>query len=398
MENLPTEMVSLDYSDVDVRDLIGMLASKAGINVIYSDDVNGSTRINLNKVPFDEAFRTILNINNLAAQQVGDNILRIASPQTFTNEQKKAFQQTRVFYLNYALASEIRAQLAAVAAAEGRTASFSVDLPNNAVIATDSAMGLDSTARLIRSLDRVPKQVQIEAKFVEVALDSEQHIGVRWYAGAGTPNGVLPMTAPGTFRGAENTIPFAETIYGAFRLGKLMGNSLLDATLNTAAQKGKLKVLSDPKVTTLNNKEASMDVTKQTPYTTEEWSATTPPVRTIKAVYVTTGINLKVTPTITSDGRIMLKVVPSVSQASSNKTIIGGAPGIDTRKADTNIIVKNGETVVIGGLIQDTQSDTVFKIPLLGDIPVLGWLFRKKSTVRSRMELLIFVTPKVIED
>ena len=93
-----------------------------------------------------------------------------------------------------------------------------------------------------------------------------------------------------------------------------------------------------------------------------------------------------------------MKITPSVSQVSDKTSIIGGAPGIDTRDADTNVIIKNGETVVIGGLIYDTQSDTVFKIPLLGDIPLLGWLFRKKSVVRSRMELLIFVTPRIMED
>jgi len=398
MDNLPTEILNLDYSDADVRDIINMLAAKAGINIIYSQDVTGTTSINLNKVPFDEAFRTILNVNGLAAQQVGDNILRIATPQTFMAEQKKAYQQTRVFFLNYSQAADVKVQLDVVASAEGRTAKSTIDAVNNALILTDSPAGLDSSARFIKSLDRVPKQVLIEAKFVEVALDTELLLGVQWYAGAGTPGGVGPQVAPGTFRAAEAAIPFAETVYGAFRLGKLMGNSLLDVQLLSAAQKGKVKVLSDPKITTLNNKEANIDITKETPYTTEEWSATTPPVRTIKSEYKKTGISMKVTPIINPDGRILLKIKPTVSQASTNKTVIGGAPGIDTREADTNVILRNGETIVIGGLIQDTQSDVVFKIPLLGDIPLVGWLFRKKSVVRSRMELLIFVTPRIMED
>ena len=389
MGGLPTEPINLDYPSAEIRDIISMLAAKAGINIIYSEDVTGTTSVNLNKVPFDEAFRTILSVNGLAAQQVGDNILRIATPQTFLAEQKKAYQQTRVFFLNYSKAVDVKTQLDSVASAEKRTANCAVDEANNALIVTDSPAGLENTALLIKDLDRIPKQVVIEAKFVEVSLQDDYHMGIQWYAGR-LRNGVIAQAA--------NIIPFAETIYGQFNLGKVTANSTLDATIMAAAQQGKAKILSDPKVTTLNNKEAVINITQQIPYTTEEWSATTPPVRSIKSVYVTTGITLKVTPVINTDGRILMKIAPSVSQASANTTIIGGAPGIDTREANTNVIIKNGETIVIGGLIHDTQSNTVFKIPLLGDIPLIGWLFRKKSVVRNRMELLIFVTPKIMED
>lgn len=388
MENLPRDPITFDYSEADIREVIDMLAAKANLNIIYSDDVNGTVTISLTKVPFDEAFRTLLNVKGFAAQQVGDNILRIASPSTLVAEQKKALPQTRVFFLNYAKASEIKPQLDSVAAAEKRTANCIVDEANNALVVTDSSMGIEDTARLIKSLDRKPRQVVIEAKFVEMKLQDDYHMGIQWSA-VGTRNGVTSA--------AEVSIPFAQTVYGAFSLGKVTSNSQLEATLLAAAEKGKAKVLSDPKITTLNNKEANINITEQTPYTTEEWSATTPPVRTIKSEYVTTGIILKVTPVINSDGRILMKIKPSVSQVAKT-TIIGAAPGIDTREADTNVIVRNGETIVIGGLIKDTQTNTVFKVPLLGDIPLLGWLFRKKSVTRSRIELLIFVTPRVMED
>jgi type IV pilus assembly protein PilQ len=191
----------------------------------------------------------------------------------------------------------------------------------------------------------------------------------------------------------------ANIVYGAFRLGKVASNYMFDAVITAAAKKGKAKVLSDPKIATLNNKEANINITTQIPYTTTEITAATPPISTTKVTYLTTGIILKVTPTINSDGRISMKISPSVSQP--NATIVpvaGGAPGIDTRSADTNVIVRNGETIVIGGLIHDTQSEAVFKVPILGDIPLLGYLFKKKSVSRSRMELLIFVTPRVLED
>ena len=181
MDSLSTEPMDLDYPSAEIRDIIDMLAAKANINIIYSDDVTGTASVNLKKVPFDEVFRTVLSVNGLAAQQVGDNILRIASPATFLAEQKKAFQQTRVFFLNYSKASDVKSQLDSVASAEKRTsANCAIDLANNALIVTDSAMGLENTALLIRDLDRIPKQVVIEAKFVEVSLQDDYRMGIQW--------------------------------------------------------------------------------------------------------------------------------------------------------------------------------------------------------------------------
>ena len=418
LDNLPREPISFDYNEADVREVLDMMAAKAGINMIYGDDVSGTVTISLSKVPYDEAFKTLLNVKGLAAQQVGDNILRIAAPSTFVAEQKKAMPQTRVFFLSYAAAADVKTQVESVASAEGRSAAkCTADETNNALIVTDTPLGLDSTERLIRSLDRIPKQVLIEAKLVEVTLDDSLDYGISW-SGYGNKSGsyigsqdvsATPTEALGgkyvsntglsaTKGGTGVSLP-ASNIYGAFRLGKVASNYAFDATITAAAKKGKAKVLSDPKVATLNNKEANINITSQIPYTTTETSATTPPVSTTKVVYLTTGIILKVTPTINSDGRISMKINPSVSQASSSITpASGGAPGVDTRSADTTIIVRNGETVVIGGLIHDSQSDYVYKVPILGDIPLLGYLFKKKSTTRSRMELLIFVTPKIIED
>ena len=256
MDSLSTEPMDLDYPSAEIRDIINMLAAKANLNIIYSDDVTGTASVNLKKVPFDEAFRTILSVNGLAAQQVGDNILRIASPATFIAEQKKAFQQTRVFFLNYSKAADVKTQLDSVAIAEKRIANCAVDAANNALIVTDSPAGLENTALLIKDLDRIPRQVVIEAKFVEVSLQYEYHLGIQW-SGSRVLKGVTES--------ARNIIPFTETIYGSFNLGKVTANSTLDATILAAAQKGKAKVLSDPKVTTLNNKEANINITQQIP-------------------------------------------------------------------------------------------------------------------------------------
>jgi type IV pilus assembly protein PilQ len=421
LDSLPRDPITFDYSEADVREVLDMMAAKAGINMIYGDEVSGTITISLSKVPFDEAFRTILNVKGLAAQQAGDNILRIATPATFMAEQKKAIQQTRVFFLNYTTAATVKSQIDSVAAAEGRSkATCAVDDTNNAVIVTDTPQGLESTAILIRSLDRMPKQVLIEAKLVEVSLEDTFDMGVVWGASGGTSslgggngsyygtnvaiNGVdrlgntVKLAVPGSANVGTGVNLAPSTIYGGLRFGRIVGNERLDVTLQAAAKKGKAKVLSNPKVATLNNKAANIKITDQTHYD-QQTVTTANGITTVAHAYtnVDTGITLTVTPTINSDGRIAMHVAPSVIQLAGTPDGVS-PPQTATRSTDTNVIVKDGETIVIGGLIHDTQSETVYKVPVLGDIPLLGLLFRRKSTARTRVELLIFVTPKVIED
>jgi type IV pilus assembly protein PilQ len=189
----------------------------------------------------------------------------------------------------------------------------------------------------------------------------------------------------------------ANVIFGALTLGRITNNYYLSATLTAAAAQGKVKVLSDPKIATLNNQPANINVTTQYPYVTSNVASTG--VATQSVSYVVVGIKLTVTPTINADGRITLDINPDISQPSATAAASAtGAPGIDARAAKTTVLVRDGETIVIGGLISDSMSNQIAKIPILGDIPILGWLFRKKAMVRTRSELLIFVTPKVLAD
>ncbi len=181
-------------------------------------------------------------------------------------------------------------------------------------------------------------------------------------------------------------------------LGRVTNNYLVNATISAAASEGKAKVLSDPKITTLNNLPANINVTTQIPYVTSNVASTGVQTQTVS--YVTTGIQLSVTPSINSDGRILLLINPNVSQPSvtAAANTLTGAPAVDTRNAQTSVLVRDGETIVIGGLISDSLQDTIAKIPILGDIPILGWLFKKKTKQRARNELLIFVTTHVLPD
>jgi type IV pilus assembly protein PilQ len=427
-ELLPSYKIDLEYTDADIRDVITHLLGKAQMNVIFSDDVSGSVSISLKNVPFNEAFKTLLSMKGLIAQKISQNIVRISTKDSLLNDQKNAYLQTKVFFLNYVKASEIKSQIESIAQAEGRTtAKCNVDDTNNALIVTDTPIGLEMVSDLISKLDKMPKQVLIEAKLVEVSLDSALHQGIQWsisgnsngnYIGAqdaasaigpqtkwggpksitpgyggsytGTPPNLLPSQG-----GAGVELP-ANVIYGAFRFGRITPNFMFDAVISAAAKKGKANVLSNPKIATLNNKEASINITNQIPYfTTEITNTSGGSVSSTKVTYVTTGIILKVLPTITSDGKIIMKINPTVSQPSQTGPF--QPPSIDQRTADTTVVVSDGETIVIGGLIHDSESEYEYKVPFLGDLPILGYLFKKKGKERNRMELLIFVTPKIVE-
>jgi type IV pilus assembly protein PilQ len=427
-ELLPSYKIDLEYTDADIRDVITHLLGKAQMNVIFSDDVSGSVSISLKNVPFNEAFKTLLSMKGLIAQKISQNIVRISTKDSLLNDQKNAYLQTKVFFLNYVKASEIKSQIESIAQAEGRTtAKCNVDDTNNALIVTDTPIGLEMVSDLISKLDKMPKQVLIEAKLVEVSLDSALHQGIQWsisgnsngnYIGAqdaasaigpqtkwGGPKSITPGYG-GSYTGTPpNLLPSqggsgvelpANVIYGAFRFGRITPNFMFDAVISAAAKKGKANVLSNPKIATLNNKEASINITNQIPYLTTEITNTSGgSVSSTKVTYVTTGIILKVLPTITSDGKIIMKINPTVSQPS--QTAPFQPPSVDQRTADTTVVVSDGETIVIGGLIHDSESEYEYKVPFLGDVPILGYLFKKKGKERNRMELLIFVTPKIVE-
>jgi type IV pilus assembly protein PilQ len=441
MENLPTTSMSFDYSGANVRSVLNIMAARMGVNVVYSRDVSGPVTIRLKNVPFNEAFKTVLRVKGLTAQQIGSKILRIATAKTVEKERETAPLTTKFLPLKYQNAQELKKVIEGIIKAEGRKGKVSVDIQSNALIVTDTSSGIEGIARILAQVDRKPMQVLIETKLVEVNINNAFDLGVEWSSYGGhtseiggqrgfnffgsantasqaapvgfTTNGVkTPYTSSTSiFTPLSNivgsggtgvsfpTISDAVNV-GAFRFGRITDSYLLDITLSAAQKDGKVKILSEPKVTTLNNREAKIDITTQIPYTTSTSTNTNPVVTTTEVVYLDTGIMLEVTPQVNADNRITMKVKPTVSQQASSSVITpaaGGAPGVDTRSAETTVMTRNGETIVIGGLIYDVNSDLIYKVPLLGDIPLLGWLFKKKHNSVQRIELLIFVTPKIVE-
>jgi type IV pilus assembly protein PilQ len=428
MSRLPRDIVTLDFDNTDIRDVIRLLAAKAKLNIVFGPDVTGSLTLHLADVPFNEAFRTALSMMKLTTDQVGDNILRVITPAELTTQRTSSTAITKVYVLNYAKAAEVKAAIDSVRIAEGRAGSSTADVKTNTLIVTDTLEGQLSTENLIAQIDQRPRQVLIETKIIEINANSGINYGVQWdYQGSqqGRIGGQQGQTLIGTLTspraassptlapldqnanvisgvgaaGRDTGVALAsDRVFGALTMGRITNNFILNATLTAAASEGKAKILSEPKIATLNNQAASINVTTQIPYVTSNVASTG--VQTQSVSYVTTGIQLTVTPSINADGRITLQVNPVVSQPSA--TAAGstqtGAPAVDSRNATTTVLVRDGETIVIGGLITDTLQDTISKVPLLGDIPILGWLFKKKTKTRVRAELLIFVTTRILPD
>jgi type IV pilus assembly protein PilQ len=442
ISRLPCDLVDIDFDNTPVKDILTLLSAKTGVNIISGPEVAGNLTLHLKGVPFDEAFRTILSMMGLTTLQVGDNILRIMTPSSLQLAQTNAANMTKVVTLRYSKASEILPALTAVRTAEGRTKGNAiVDEKTNSLILTDSVEGMSSMERLIARLDEVPKQVLIEAKIVEVELKNQIDFGIKWdiyKTQTGEFMGQQGLTVLGS-RVQQDTALTSQNIVhdnvdlggsqvgwlrhdakparqpgdtglgtgvdllptgpvGMLTIGRVTNNYFLNMQLGAMAEQNRLKVLSDPKIATLNNKPAEINVTDQIPYDVSQLSANGTISRNIQ--FISQGINLKVTPIISSDeSRITLDINPEVSKpASTSGSSVSGAPSTTRSMVKTIVIVRDGETVVIGGLITDRKETRINKIPLLGDIPVLGWLFKKKFDFRRRVELLIFVTPRIIKD
>lgn len=426
---LPTSPVTLDFVDADVRDVLQVLSVKSGINIVYGSDVTGTVTVHLENVPFDQAFQTVLTLRGLVAAPAGDNILRVITSAALTAERSQAVTFTKVFPLRYAKGTDLKTELDAIRTAEGRKGTITIDQTTASLVVTDTPEGLQQAERQIRDLDRPPSQVAIEAKIIEVALTKGLDLGIDWgYArtsskqgntitvgGSDAPTGTpgAGVTAPsgatgrialpaGTNPGSPGTITtgllqgagVSGTLGGVMSFGVIGASSQLDVVLKALLKKTHTKVLSNPRIITLNNQEAKILVGDRIPYLLTTSVPGSGQNQTTQFVEV--GVKLTVTPTINVDKRITLKIRPEVS--SPKPTGQGLPPTVSTREAETVIMVRTGETVVIGGLIKEQTDKTTSQVPLLGDIPILGQLFKTSSDSKQRSELLVFVTPTVIED
>lgn len=418
--------VTLDFYDIEVKELFKILGEKAGVNIVFGNGVGGTVSIQLRDVAFKDAVDTVLALKDLKTVIMGSNIIQVMTDAEFDTYKTRAISSTKVFPINYAKASDVNNQLMSILNTLGAKGKTLVDERTNSIIVTDTPDGIESSTKLIKDLDKPTPQVMIEAKIVEVALGKNFDLGITWGLAYTDQTGNQMVTIgatkeatgasdssanlPGSgniglqSRSALNPTGSGELELGGAGFAAAQGLGLsfgfvkdvvrLNAQLSALQQKNKSRLLSNPKVATLNNQAATIKSETSEPYITQDVSFSQgQSVTSQKVNLVTSGISLTVTPTINADGRITMKIVPDVT--SSQPTAIG-VPKTTSQQANTTVIVRDGETFVIGGLISESESDTKNYIPFLGAIPLLGHLFKKTSNAKRRSELLVFVTPKII--
>jgi len=427
--------ISLNFQDVPVRTVLQLIADFNNFNLVTTDTVRGNITIRLDSVPWEQALETILRIKGLDKRLDG-NILLVAQAKELADleEQKLQGQKkveelaplvTEYVQVNYAKASEISKLLAAGGGENGSNrilsnrGSVSVDQRTNTLIVKDTAETLDKVQDLVKKLDVPIKQVTIEARIVTVDDTVTDELGVNWSLsknGNNDPqkaysiakNSTLNPYGTDTSGGSDTwdrtngsghghwmTQTAFDTVSTGIGLsiGKIWDNILVDMYLSALETENKAEVISSPRVTTADQQEALIEqgvdipteVSTSSGSTSTEWK---------KAV-----LSLKVTPQITPDNRIILDLV--VTQDTMGEEVATGngrSRSINTQRVETQVLVENGETIVLGGIYQQEITKRVSKVPLLGDIPYLGALFRYTNNANRKRELLVFVTPKIVID
>jgi len=417
---LPKTPVTLECVDADIQDVLQMLAVKSGVNIIYGPDVTGKITISLKNVPFDKAFENILRISKLVYVIAGDNIVRVGTPQVIEQERSLQVMYTKIFPLNYAVADDVKTHLEQILKAEGRTKGIiSVDKRTNSLIVTESEEGLNYIEEWIKKLDTKPYQVTIEAQVIDISVDDLSELGVQWgirsvdkQAGSEVSYSLDSVSGGGvTVKAVESTAKEIQSaVFSAptgvplesatFLFGKFTDSLAISARLATLITQGKAKVLSNPRVTTVNNKTATIIAGEKIPYKTAVTQTTTGAGmgQTIQEQweYISAGVQLTVTPTVSPDGWVTLTVKPQVDIPQISAP--GVPPTVKSRQTEVTVMVKNNEPLVIGGLISDSDIEAIKKLPVLGDLPILGYLFKYKTTQKKRTELIILITPRIVEE
>ncbi len=431
------ERISLSFQSIDVRSLLQIIADVAQTNMVVSDSVTGQIAMRLQNVPWDQALDIILRTKGLGSRKTGNVILvapldEIAQREKaeLENEKQKvqlAALRSEIIQVNYAKASElaslIKSKDNSVLSERG---SVTVDERTNTLLVLETRDKLAEVRTLVQRLDIPVRQVLIESRIVVARSNFDREFGARFGVSgnrtrdggngglistsgsgegtntslSGSPTGspqIGGVTAAPRSAGAIGdrynvNLPVANPA-GSIALAILGRNSLIDLELSALQSEGKGEVISSPRVITANGKPAAIEQGREIPFQNATSSGATA-VQFKKAV-----LSLNVTPQITPDNRVIMDLaVTNDSQGTDVSVGNGSAPAIDTRKVTTQVLVDNGQTVVLGGIYEQTNNDSVTKVPLLGDIPLLGVLFRNKIKTQNKTELLIFITPKILSE
>jgi type IV pilus assembly protein PilQ len=408
--------MSLNFQDISIRQVLQIIAQYNNFNLVTSDSVEGNITLRLDGVPWDQALDVVLRMKGLDKRMDGSILMvapteELASREARELEVKQKVAELEPLYseyiqLNYAKAKDFSELLKfegnSILSSRG---SVSVDERTNTLLIKDTAVSIESVRRMIENLDIPVKQVKIESRMVTVRDNVQEDLGIRWgFSDQQNSDGVS-----GTLEGANNiangiipalserlnvNLPVANPAGSiGLHVAKLADGTLIDLELSALEQENKAEIIASPSITTANQKLARIEQGTEIPYVQAASSGATT-VEFKKAV-----LSLEVTPQITPDDKIILDlVITQDTRGDTVQTPTGPAVAIDTQKIRTQVLVDNGQTVVLGGIYQQQIVSSTKKVPLLGDIPYLGYLFQSNSEFNEKKELLIFVTPKILNE
>ncbi|HET6632665.1 MAG TPA: type IV pilus secretin PilQ [Rhodanobacteraceae bacterium] len=453
------EPATFDFQNIPVRQVLHLIATESDMNIVVADSVQGNVTLRLDNVPWDQALDIVLRAKGLDKRQSG-NVLwvapqaEIAAREEAIAKAQEARQQNAPLISAYIpisygkaeaiaelLTSKSKQSQGGGAAAAGESRGFlsprgsvSFDQRTNILLVHDTAPRVREIRNLVAVLDKPVQQVMIESRIVIATDDFARELGIRFGVSGGYEDGngnvittsgslsgaagmvgdvyanrvagrpAFPVSPPNVGDRLNVNLPAATTQAGTLGLAILGADYLLDLELSAGQTEGKSEVISSPRVITANQQEADIKQGQEVPYVTYQTSSAGGGLGQSQSnatvAFKDAVLELKVTPTITADDRVFLKLNVKKDAVAGYTTPPGGGaiPTIDTRQISTSVLVDNGGTVVLGGIYEYQKSDNVTKVPVLGDIPVLGALFRDKGTANKRAELLIFVTPRILSD
>jgi type IV pilus assembly protein PilQ len=420
--------IDLDLKDADIHNILRLLSDVGQVNIVTSDDVKGTVTTRMRDVPWDQALDVILKSKGLGMQRDG-NLIRVAPQAVLEKEMEQEVArakaavelrplETRLVPLSYADGAQILPRIQEVMSPRGRV---SVDARTNQLIVTDVASNIALAEDLVRNLDTQTPQVLIEARIVEANTTFSRDIGIQWggntinSVSTGNPTGITFPSTVGVAGGAtDNATPtaglqlansgaaspnFVVNMPAAvgtgsggalgITLGSVNGNVNINLRLSSLENTGWVKIVSAPKIMTLDNIEASIEQGVAIPVSVVSAAGT-------NTQFVDAKLNLTVKPHVTNEGSILMNVLIMRNEPDFVNTAANGTPTIQKKQARSEMLVRDGDTAVIGGIYTRNSGLSYTKVPWFADIPILGWLFKNRRETDNRTELLIFITPRII--
>ena len=382
--------ITLDAQGADIKTVLRTISDFAGVNIVSGQDVEGEVYVHIKDTPWEEALDILLKAYGYGYREEF-GMIRVAEMNALMKEeldQKTAENKkddllplvTRIVFVNNSNAEELRMALENIVSNRGM---ISVDEGSNSLIVNDIEKNIEKIESMVRELDKRTYQVDINAKLVEIDVEASRELGIDW---------ALMNLSSSTLDGVGSAEVTSNIATSATKLtyGTVQSWGEFAAVFKALEKSNKANLISNPRITTMDNREASILVGKEIPLIVADEAGN--PITELTKI----GIMLRVTPHVNSDRTITLDLHPEVSDLQSEATAQGGVI-IATSEADTRVIVGDGETAVIGGLIKEIESEYVSGVPILKDIPGIGWFFSSKSKVSKQQELVIFVTPTIVE-